>query len=113
MLNDPNATAILINCNRWNPDNTKVHTDFFAIKPEALAPYNFLDSTISNAEFAFTSDISADILEKGNHRWINNSAPIGGGCRARQNRDEFRRHVAHTHVGEDHMQNNFTCNIPF
>ena len=70
MQNDLNATAILINCAHFNPQKPKVHTDFFAIKPGVLAPNTFINSTIGNAELSFTNDISADIMNKGNHRWI-------------------------------------------
>ena len=71
MQNDLNATAILANCAHFNPQKPiKVHTDFFAIKPGALAPNTFINSTIGNAELFFTNDISADIMNKGNHRWI-------------------------------------------
>jgi len=116
MQNDPNATAILIDCanlNPQNPQNPKVHTDFFAIKPGALAPNTFLNSTIGNAEYSFTNDIGADILNKGNHRWIKNSEPKEGICRAGCYRKEDERDVTHSHVGEDTLLTNFTCPIPF
>jgi hypothetical protein len=113
MQNDPNATAILINCAHFNPQNPKVHTDFFAIKPGALAPNTFINSTIGNAELSFTNDIRADIMNKGNHRWIENSEPKKGICKAGYYRKEDERHVTHSHVGEDILQGNFTCPIPF
>ena len=44
MQNDLNATAILINCAHFNPQKPiKFHTDFFAIKLGALAPYTFIN----------------------------------------------------------------------
>ncbi len=114
MQNDLNATAILINCKWFNPENPKVNTDFFAIKPEVLAPNTFINSTIGNAELSFTNDIRPDIMNKGNHRWIRNSEPKKGGiCRAGYYRKEDERHVTHAHVPEDVLQNNFTCPIPF
>ena len=113
MQNDPNATAILINCANLNPQNPQVHTDFFAIKPGALAPNTFINSTIGNAEYSFTNDIGADILNKGNHRWIKNSEPKRGICRAGYYRKEDERDVTHSHVGEDKLLTNFTCPIPF
>ena len=114
MQNDPNATAILINCHgNYDAPKVKVHTDFFAIKPGALRPNNFLNSTHWNAETAFTEDISTDILKKGNHRWIEGAQPRNRMCRAGYGRGERDKlHITHFHVEETWL-NNFTCPIPF
>ena len=111
MQNDPSATAILLNCVRSN-SRPIVHTDFFAIKPGALTPNNLLDSTIANAELSFTKYISADILEKGNHRWIEEANPRNSICRAGYGRDIDKTHITHFHVKETRL-NNLTCPMPF
>ena len=118
--NDPNATAILLNCISSN-SRPIVHTDFFAIKPGALgtAADNVLNSTttaisIDNAERSFTKSISADILEKGNHRWIEAASPRNGMCRAGSGKEMDQTHITHFHVEENYLlNNNFTCPIPF
>ena len=65
MQNDPNAVGILINC-RHNDKDPDVHTDYFAIKPEALSNGAFLDTDKLSAEQSFVKDIKDTILLEGN-----------------------------------------------
>ena len=80
IANDTNASAILINCD-WSKNQTRAHTDFFAIKPKALDPLAFLAPSTSNAEASFTNDIRP-ILESKGHRWIRDAFPTYRFCQA-------------------------------
>jgi hypothetical protein len=111
MQNDPNATALLVNCLPSN-DRPIVQTDFFAIKPGALAPNTFLNSNINNAERAFTNDIRKDILKVGNHRWIKEASLSAGICRVGHGIALDKTPITHFHQKEE-LLNDFTCPIPF
>ncbi|GFH55266.1 hypothetical protein CTEN210_11742 [Chaetoceros tenuissimus] len=111
MQNDPNATALLVNCIRSN-NRPIVHTDFFAIQPGALAPNTFLNSTINNAERAFTNAIRKDILNVGKHRWIKEASPSQMVCRVGHGIALKKTPITHFHQKEK-LLNNFTCPIPF
>jgi hypothetical protein len=122
MQNDPNATALLVNC-LPSDDDPKVQTDFFAIKPGALAPNTFLNSsdpnaeysstgTDPNAEYSFTNDIRKDILDVGNHRWIKEATLSNGMCRVGDDMELNETPITHFHQ-EEELMNNFTCPIPF
>ena len=89
MQNDPNATGLLINCRKTtNTRIPKIHTDFFAIKPEVLPSDAFLNPTGRDAEDSFTNDIREAILNKGNQRWIPGAASPDTACRAGRKEEE-------------------------
>jgi len=124
MQNDPNATALLINCNNHtNSTVLKIHTDFFAIKPAFLPSGAFRNPVSNNAERAFTNSITEVIVNKGNHRWIPGSHPLGGViCRAGYDLFGSRKReetpVIHSHQGVKELRHKlkrkqFTCPIPF
>jgi hypothetical protein len=123
MMNDPNATAMLINC---KPNSLKVHTDFFAIKPSVLPPNAFQKRRQGgNAEGVFTKEIRKAVLNKGGHRWIPSANPVGEVCRAGsfRNGTDKRPFSTETPITHAHFFNrlyevqktfdNVTCPIPF
>lgn len=106
--NDPDATALLINCRGPNATRPKIHTDFFAIKTEVLPPDIFLNPTVRDAEDAFTNDIYDAILMRNTHRFIPGADSTGTACRAGANKDVTEVPIAHNH-------NNIvsgTCPVP-
>lgn len=80
IINDHNATGLFINCD-WRKNLTRVHTDFFALKPGALLPHAFHEPSSSNSEMSFTHDVRP-ILQNGGHRWIYDAFPHTRLCRA-------------------------------
>lgn len=116
MNHDTNATAILINCVWQNKKRYPiVHTDFFALKPDALPSDIFLNSNgVQNAERSFTKDIGPAILQKGNHRWWDDARPKRTLCRAGSERPLEEVPIIHyaKAAGED-LPSDFTCLVPF
>ena len=114
MQNDPNATGLLINCSSgyYEEEPIKIHTDFFAVKPEVLPPDAFIIPATRNAERSFTRDIQKDILDKGGARWIPGAHPIDDICRAGHERKIEDTHVIHFHPTEE-MMSEMKCPIPF
>lgn len=112
MRNDPNATGLLINCHNITDTTLKIHTDFFAVKPEALPPNAFLHPITENAEYSFTSDIKKTIIDRGNHRWVPGANPYTTACRAATGRDRSKSHVTHFHQAR-RLFKNLTCPIAF
>ena len=111
MQNDPNATALLINC--LSPKRELIHTDFLAIKPEVLPQNAFLNPVSPNAETSFTHDIREAILKKGGQRFVPGSSPRKGICRAGHLRKIEEAHVVHYHYPSPEMMSELTCPIPF
>lgn len=113
MKNDVNATAMLVNCARSN-SNPSVHTDFFAIKPDALSPNAFLkDDGIHSAEKSFKNQIKESILDKGNHRWVEDARPLDNLCRVGSKRPMDATPIVHYHEKSLNLAKDFTCSIPF
>lgn len=113
MENDPNATGLLINCRKTtNTRIPKIHTDFFAIKPEVLPSDAFLNPTGRDAEDSFTNDIREAILNKGNQRWIPGAASPDTACRAGRKRKMEETPIVHFHP-DGGLMSHFTCPIPF
>ena len=113
MQNDPNATGLLINCRKTtNTRIPKIHTDFFAIKPEVLPSDAFLNPTGRDAEDSFTNDIRETILNKGNQRWIPGAASPDTACRAGRKRKMEETPIVHFHP-DGGLMSHFTCPIPF
>ena len=104
--NDPRATALLINCDGVN-NSTRAHTDFFALKPEALRLNAFLHPSNPNAEYSFTHDIQS-ILESGGHRWIREAFPTRNACMAGYGKRFVNTPITHFHFDP----NTPTCPIP-
>ena len=111
MKNDPKASGLLINCFTSSKTRPLIHTDFFAVKPEALSPTAFLHPLSSKVERAFTRDIRK-ILDMGGARWIPGAQPITAVCRAGYGRNITDTHVIHFHP-EEEMMSELTCPIPF
>jgi len=114
MQNDPDATGLLINCslNSTKTSEFKIHTDFFAFKPEVLPSDVFLNPTGRDAEDSFTNDIHEAILNKGNQRWIPGAASPDTACRAGRKRKFNETPISHFHPSGGLMRH-FTCPIPF
>ena len=116
MRSEPNVTGLLINC-RNSTTSFNIHTDFFAIKTEAL-PADAFTTTVNdregtpNAEYSFTRDIMNTVLKKGNMRWIPGAQPPDPVCRAGWKRDPTTTDVIHYHPAKKLMKD-LTCPIPF
>lgn len=111
MENDPDATGLLINC-RGKNKRPKIHTDFFAIKPEVLPPNAFLNATGRDAEDSFTNDIYDAILKRGKHRLIPGAHSPDTACRAGRKRDMVTTPIVHFHPDLDVLLG-AECPIPF
>ena len=117
--NDENATGLLIDCKsevrkKRNPKAGIVaHTDFFAIKPSVLAKDAFIDTDGPNAEAVFTQHIKGPILDQGGQRWIPNTHPLNGQCRAGVKRKRNVPHVIHIHPNIHSEKDRMKCPIPF
>jgi len=109
MKNDRNATALLINCD-WKQKGIRAHTDFFALKPEALPPFAFVKPSNPNAEYSFTNDIKP-ILESGGHRWIQDAFSMTKQCQAGKMK-AFRK-TPITHYHPLNLTDSSYCPIPF
>ena len=114
---DPNATGLLINCrNSTNTRIAKIHTDFFAIKPELLPSDAFLNpstrTTGRDAEDSFTNDSREAILNKGNQQWIPGATSPDTACRAGRKRKFNETPIVHFHP-DGGLMSHFTCPIPF
>lgn len=123
IVNDPNATALLIDCLPENYDRNTLMTfqrswkgplmmtDFFALKPSALQPDAFLNpSTANNAEMSFTTDIR-EILNKGGHRIIPGAGPPTAVCRSGDGRAIEDSPIIHRHFDVETQK--ISCPIPF
>lgn len=116
MQNDPDATALFINC---VPGIFKIHTDFFAIKPALLEPHAFTRPAHRGAERSFTHDVRQVILDKGGHRFIPGANPATVDCRAGEKKKLTDTPITHYHFSLEHeddddwIRTNFTCPIPF
>ena len=107
MQTDSNAAGILIKCSGY------AHTDFFAIKPNALSKDAFLGSNTLGAERSFTDDIRNTILLPGRHRWIENSNPKNAICRAGYGRQQDKADVVHSHQPKELMTDFTSCPLSF
>ena len=119
MQNDPDATALFINCLHRVPVIFKIHTDFFAIKPAVLKPGSFTQPAHRGAERSFTHDVRQVILEKNTHRFIPGANPATIECRAGEEKNLTDTPITHYHFSDEHeddddwLRTNFTCPIPF
>mmetsp|Transcript_31132 Transcript_31132/g.65672 ORF Transcript_31132/g.65672 Transcript_31132/m.65672 type:complete len:365 (-) Transcript_31132:87-1181(-) len=100
---DPSVLALLINCSRRG---TKVHTDFFVIKPDVLSAKAF-PLTGENAELSFTRSIQESVLDNGSHRWIPDTSPKSSRCRAGEGRDFYQSPIVHEHYLHPEI-----CSVP-
>lgn len=113
MENDPNATALLINCFH-DKKSLHVHTDFFAIKPSVLPKDAFMFQTFKKAELSFTAAIKVQILDKGGHRWIPGAEPgISGICRAGNKNKMTESTIVHVNLDVTTLKTgHLACPIP-
>ncbi len=112
MMNDPEATGILIDCSNTTGTHL-MHTDFFAIKPAALPPGAFQKPNPAGwAEGAFTNEVNQYIVSKGNHRFIESAHPVMRFCRAGHGRHRNESDVLHVHPSPAVQALN-RCIVPF
>jgi len=102
---DPSVSALLIGCDNRGK-GTKVHTDFFVIKPDVLSAKAF-PLTGENAELSFTRSIQESVLDNGSHRWIPGASPESSVCRAGYGRDFYESPIVHEHFLHPEV-----CSVP-
>jgi len=121
-IQDPSVTALLVDCYHdpkhlvTNPDEySKIHTDFFAIKPSALPHDAFLVPKTKNAEKSFTEDIRDSILKVGGHRFIPGAEPLTPGfCKLGFGRTlDMLGDTPITHWEPQGVPDSLICPIPF
>mmetsp|Transcript_1367 Transcript_1367/g.2972 ORF Transcript_1367/g.2972 Transcript_1367/m.2972 type:complete len:344 (-) Transcript_1367:163-1194(-) len=102
---DPEVSALLINCSNRG---SKVHTDFFVIKPIVLNANSFPEALWrKNAELSFTKSIQESVLERKAHRWIPGTAPRTSQCRAGHGHEFHESPIVHQHYLHPEI-----CSIP-
>eukprot|EP00581_Thalassiosira_minuscula_P009573 CAMPEP_0183703944 /NCGR_PEP_ID=MMETSP0737-20130205/1476_1 /TAXON_ID=385413 /ORGANISM="Thalassiosira miniscula, Strain CCMP1093" /LENGTH=419 /DNA_ID=CAMNT_0025930751 /DNA_START=13 /DNA_END=1272 /DNA_ORIENTATION=+ len=103
-------SAILVNC-LLGTGMYRIHTDFFAVRPEVLKKEYFpKDIRSSNAEYVFTNAIKKTVLKSRprNFKLVPHADPVSKGtCRVGQQRPNYETPIVHKHVIHPDM-----CTVP-
>ena len=105
--------GIFINCRYKGWTEYKIHTDFFAIRPEVLNKTELLNPTTSVSELSFTKAIYDSVLKLNQHLILPNSESLNLACRAGNKLPFDVASVIHHHPPPDIMGSNYTCPFTF
>lgn len=111
--NITSVKGILINCRYKGWTEYKIHTDFFAIRPEVLNKTELLNPTTSVSELSFTRAIYDSVLKLNQHLILPNSESLNLACRASNKLPFDVASVIHHHPSPGTMESNYTCPFTF